>query len=853
MTVAKNKHKKATVASASVANVVGAMSGMGQVLAFPTIVKARVDLRMQAAAKPNADAGKGAYPDPLTVARYVLGRGWKPVPVPVGKSPKLPKWQLLEITAANVEQYFKNKKLNVGAQMGPMSSGLTDVDLDCAEAITLAPYFLPQTAAVYGRPSKLRSHWLYCIGDPLPKAWIKLSDDQDKVIVELRMGGGGKGAQSVMPGSMHPSGEYYEWDNGDGEPAQAACEDLKKAVFKLAAAVLLMRHWPTRGGLHDAALGVSSFLARAGWKDAEIAQLIFAVCHSLGRGDKAKSLAMARDSIERLEKGEEVRGLPFLQEVFGRDVAEKIAKLVGFFQQETTAIGEVSTEGVSLTDFYANMQQHNYVFAPSRDIWPTESINSRFPPVVIGVDDEGEPVTISPSRWLDQHQPIEQMTWAPGMDTVIRDFLISDGGWIPRKGVSLFNMYRPGTIELGDANKARPWIKLVHKVFPSNAEHIIKWLAQRVQHPEIKINHGLLGSQFHGIGKDTLLEPVKRTLGSWNFKEVSAKNMFGNFNPWVRAVILRVSEVKDMGDVTRFELYEGMKSYMAAPPDALECNEKNLKQHYVLNVMGVIITTNHLTDGIYLPAEDRRHYVAWSECTPEDFTKEYWTEMWKWYNEGGDEHVAAYLTELDISDFDPKAPPPKTPAFWSIVNANRTSEESELADALDKLGEIDKTGNVVWADAVTLEMIKEHARAALKNWMNEHHNRKAVSHRLEACGYRAVNNPAAKDGYWRVNDRRCVIYAKITLTEGKQREAAAKLQREAEKEAAKLAAEEEAARLQREKRDAKMSAAMKKNARKHDSKIQAGARKARVAYLKSEREREKLPKGGKPKPAKEAG
>ena len=29
---------------------------------------------------------------------------------------------------------------------------------------------------------------------------------------------------------------------------------------------------------------------------------------------------------------------------------------------------------------------------------------------------------------------------------------------------------------------------------------------------------------------------------------------------------------------------------------------------------------------------------------------------------GGFEHVAAYLGELDISGFDPKAPPPKTPA-----------------------------------------------------------------------------------------------------------------------------------------------------------------------------------------------
>jgi hypothetical protein len=47
--------------------------------------------------------------------------------------------------------------------------------------------------------------------------------------------------------------------------------------------------------------------------------------------------------------------------------------------------------------------------------------------------------------------------------------------------------------------------------------------------------------------------------------------------------------------------------------------------------------------------------------------------------------VAAYLASLDISGFNPKAPPPKTPAFWAIV-ANRAPEDAELADVLDGLG-----------------------------------------------------------------------------------------------------------------------------------------------------------------------
>jgi len=120
-------------------------------------------------------------------------------------------------------------------------------------------------------------------------------------------------------------------------------------------------------------------------------------------------------------------------------------------------------------------------------------------------------------------------------------------------------------------------------------------------------------------------------------------------------------------------------------------DEKNLREHSILNCCGVIITTNHKTDGIYLPADDRRHYVAWCELSKEDFAAGYWNSLWGWYTRGGYRHVAAYLLELNISTFDAKAPPPQTVAFWDIVTANRAPEDAELADVLDRLGNPDAT------------------------------------------------------------------------------------------------------------------------------------------------------------------
>ena len=164
------------------------------------------------------------------------------------------------------------------------------------------------------------------------------------------------------------------------------------------------------------------------------------------------------------------------------------------------------------------------------------------------------------SDWLAKHAPVEQMTWAPGLPQLVRDKLIGDGGWIDRKGVTVLNLYRPPTIELGDAAKAGPWLEHVRRIYPDEADHIIAFLAHRVQRPHEKINHGLVLGGLQGIGKDTLLEPVKHAVGPWNFAEVSPQQVLGRFNGFLKSVVLRISEAKDMGEVDRFKFYAHMKT-----------------------------------------------------------------------------------------------------------------------------------------------------------------------------------------------------------------------------------------------------------------------------------------------------
>jgi len=455
----------------------------------------------------------------------------------------------------------------------------------------------------------------------------------------------------------------------------------------------------------------------------------------------------------------------------------------------TTCAAQASAtgSGVTLNDFCAYMKEPNkFFFIPCRELWPGSNIDRRFPRVpVLGKNGKpkrgknGKLITELPTTRITRDNPVEQAVWCPGMPLFIPGRLSVSGSWIERNGVTSFNLYRAPQIKLGDASKAGPWLDHVRKLYGDEADHIIRWLAHRVQRPGEKINHGIVLGGAQGIGKDSLLEPIKRAVGPWNFHEVTPTRIMNSpFTRYAKSVILRINEGRDLGETNRFKFYDHLKTYGAAPPDVLEINEKNLKEYEVANVVGLIITTNYRLDGIYLADDDRRHYVAWSSYKKEDFSSDYWNKLWGWYEAGGFGNVAAYLDGLDISAFDPKKPPPETQTFDDIVEANRPLEEAELADVLDKLGtpDPDKPGEIIWPKAVTAADLIAKATGALPEWLMSQVGRKAVRYRLENLGYVGVKNPDIKDGRWKIGGARQTVYVRTNLSPKERLEAAREVQ-----------------------------------------------------------------------------
>jgi hypothetical protein len=407
-------------------------------------------------------------------------------------------------------------------------------------------------------------------------------------------------------------------------------------------------------------------------------------------------------------------------------------------------------------------------------MWPNASVDDRLPPMPLlkpngtpVLKANGKPVMIKATERLAKERSIESLTWDPGKPEFIPGFVVVDGGYIAKPGATTYNFYRPPPdIKLGDRTQATRWVKHWHAIYPNDAGHIIAWLAYRVQHPGEKINHALFLGGAPKIGKDTLLEAVVYTVGEWNFQNIKLNHLVSRNNGFLKTLIARLSEARDVGEPGATDLYrlnDHVKDMLATPPNTLLINQKYINEYYILNRVGMIITSNH-RDALKLPPDDRRHYVAFSERHGEEFTAEFWNSFWAWYKNDGFAHVAALLYQYDVSNFDPKAEPPKTAAFKYMVMASRGAACGELADAIDALGN---------PAALTLDMLM--AEAPTLEWLRDMGKRNVVPHRLAECQYVAVGNPNAKDGFWKAAKQRLTIYVHLDVPPDQRVNAAAAL------------------------------------------------------------------------------
>ena len=197
----------------------------------------------------------------------------------------------------------------------------------------------------YIRPSLPQSRTLQRLSSP---------DTQKpaKVILEIRIGGGGKAAQTVFPGSVHPSSEAIEWEDRR-EVARIEGAELKRICGRLAACALIARTYPQQGGRHEGAIIVAGFLCRCGFVAPDIKLFVDALAGATYQpSDKRRDMVRAAaDTAEAFVAGRNTFGLPKMKEVFGEPVTKKCVEWLGYRAEARGANGERAAEARTADGF----------------------------------------------------------------------------------------------------------------------------------------------------------------------------------------------------------------------------------------------------------------------------------------------------------------------------------------------------------------------------------------------------------------------------------------------------------------------------------------------------------------------
>ena len=273
-------------------------------------------------------------------------RGWKVIPVPPRKkAPIVKNWPKLSLTKEEIPSYFEANS-NIGVLLGERSGGLIDIDIDATEAAAAWKAFGLESAAVFGRTSNPSSHHLFAVTKSIKTKRFDVpvvSASGKATLIELR----GEGGQTIMPGSVHLSGEKVQWVS-DGDPTKIDIDVLLPNVAHVAVVAALVRLAPGEGGRNDFYQIIAGLLAR--YLSEQIVEKIFrTVTSETGDEEATERLTWVKRTFERIEAGHPVSGLPKAEEYFGVPVFGRLADWLGLVNPNMSHRNRAPATDASIT------------------------------------------------------------------------------------------------------------------------------------------------------------------------------------------------------------------------------------------------------------------------------------------------------------------------------------------------------------------------------------------------------------------------------------------------------------------------------------------------------------------------
>ncbi|WP_304074533.1 bifunctional DNA primase/polymerase [Maricaulis maris] len=293
------------------------------------------------------DSDRQTSDAPVAIAaRNYLAQGMQPLPLEVrGKKP-VGKWKhAIEWTDDGLKDAFSSGA-NIGLRLGTASNNLIDLDFDWPESGQVGSMLFSEFPA-FGRGGAPMSHRFVRSEMSkgrtvfqLPARWTKGVGASGLMVLELR----GDGHQTMVPPSIHPSGERVEWLDSFNDLPTCSADVLLRRAGLCAFLAVIVRYYPQASGQRDeVCLALAGVLSRTSFCETEIDRFVELVSGLAGDEEAHKRAGKAKSSRGKLACGENVWGLPELcRKLDISELEPTLRKWLGFEGQGANGLPQIS-------------------------------------------------------------------------------------------------------------------------------------------------------------------------------------------------------------------------------------------------------------------------------------------------------------------------------------------------------------------------------------------------------------------------------------------------------------------------------------------------------------------------------
>lgn len=188
---------------------------------------------------------------------------------------------------------------------------------------------------------------------------------------------------------------------------------------------------------------------------------------------------------------------------------------------------------------------------------------------------------------------------------------------------------------------------------------VLRWVAMPIQRPGTKLKTTLVIHGGQGTGKNLFFETVMRIYGPYG-RVLDQDAIEDKFNDWAsKKLFLIADEVIARSDLHHVK--NKLKGLITGTE--IRINPKHVGSYTERNHVNLVFLSNELMP-VVLEEDDRRHAVIW---TPKKLGPDFYAEVLEEIEAGGTEALHDYLLNVDLGDFNPGTPPPKTDARDALI------------------------------------------------------------------------------------------------------------------------------------------------------------------------------------------